>query len=543
MSLLHRVGLLLAGAIVSSALVALPVAPAHADYDLTVTWPAATQINPNVTSYTITVSDSGPGNLFATTTWGGAATPVAHSGQTTVDFVDDGEGAVMIVRCPGDLGADCVLTDAASPLIAVHRSVDLRSLTDGKRLSSSPGLLVVVPNVWPYDGLSDVVFDWSLVDAGGQQAASASDLARDPATFALAVEVPSGLSGGDYTLLVTAHGIFGGGPVTSETLSTAVSIDTTMPEIVGATLASDVIFPVRDYFRDALEVDVTATETASLSFRLLAEDGTVLGDLPSRSASAAPSTTWVWTGKLGRHIVDPGNYRVEVRAQDLAGNYSDWTPTALFRVDLAEQKDVTVTTTVTPSTSVFDRYVGKCSSLVSPSSHGWKGSLGYYSQTKCKSEKKTASVVVVWHAAWLPTPSVGDKSYHWVKVQAFGGAAKGHAKGAYMVMGYIDSKGAFDARKQLDRRARWHAGAKLSKMARFLWHQDGRAFFVWSNGLTAGSRYDIRSFKLQVNLRALVEPDGTLIAAPKRTVPAGVAAPPHPRQALTAPSARLSQQR
>lgn len=70
MSLLRRVGLLVAGTLVSSLLVALPGGPAHADYDLTVTWPAATQINPNVTSYTITVSDSGPGNLYAKTTLG-----------------------------------------------------------------------------------------------------------------------------------------------------------------------------------------------------------------------------------------------------------------------------------------------------------------------------------------------------------------------------------------------------------------------------------------------------------------------------------------
>ncbi|MFN8188964.1 MAG: hypothetical protein U0R78_00775 [Nocardioidaceae bacterium] len=540
MSLFRRVGLLVAGAIASSLLVALPVAPAHADYDLSVTWPAATQINPNITSYKITVSDSGPGNLFAVTTWDLTATPVAHSGQTTVTFGGDGEGAVALYRCSGDVNSDCVFTDAASPQIAVHHSVGLVGLSVVKGTSSTPGQLVVSPNIWAYSGFGDLAFDWSLRDAGGQQVASASDVARDPATFEMTVEVPSGLSGGDYTLFVTAHGTFAGGPVTSEALSADVSIDTTTPEIVSTTLATDVIFPVRDYFRDALEVDLTATETAALSFRLLAEDGTVLGDLPSRSAYATPSTTWVWTGKLGRHIVDPGNYRVEVRAQDLAGNYSNWTPTALFRVDLAEQKDVTVTTTVTPSTSVFDRYVGRCSSLTSPSSHGWKGSLGYYSQTKCKSEKKNASVVVVWHAAWLPTPGVGDKSYHWVKVQAFGGAAKGHAKGAYMVMGYIDSKGAFGARKQFDPRMRWHPGARVSKLGKLLWHQDGRAFFVWSNGLTSGSRYDIRSFKLQVNLRALVEPDGTLIAAPKRAVPAGVAVLPQPRRALTTPSAQLS---
>ena len=448
-----------------------------------------------------------------------------------MNFNGDGQGWVVLLRCSGDLTSDCVSTGVSSSHLVVHRTFELRTLRVVKGTSSTPGQFIVEPGTWTYDGFSGLWFSWALRDQNGQEVGAATDVPLDIPSFRVFIEVPSGLSGGDYTLDVTAHGTFAGGPVSSPTVSVDVSIDTTLPIITAMSRDVDLFFPVPDGYRDIVRITTAVSEPSTFEYRLRGDDGSVLAALPKVSSIYSPPGEYAWRGAVGGDIVPAGTYRIGVRAQDTAGNYSEWVNTDSFRIDLAKERKITVTTQLLPAKVVSSRFVGKCSSLASPSSHGWKGSLGYYSQTKCKREKNDASVVVVWHAWWLPVSIDGVGSYNWFRVDAYGGAAKGDSRGNYMVLGYIDNKGRFDSRKLFNSKMKWHAGLTRGNQPRqFIHFQNGRPFVVWSNGLTAGSRYDIRYFRLSVNLRALIEPDGTFIPAPR----------PAARPAITAPGNRLA---
>ena len=73
------------------------VTDARADFDLRVTWPTRTEVNPTQTAYRITVSDTGPGSLEAR--WSNTVVPVPQSGSVDLPLAVDGVGRVEIWRC------------------------------------------------------------------------------------------------------------------------------------------------------------------------------------------------------------------------------------------------------------------------------------------------------------------------------------------------------------------------------------------------------------------------------------------------------------
>lgn len=521
MSPRRLVGRILAGCLVLSALVALPTGPANADYDLGVTWPDVAVLNPDVDAYPITVVDTGPGDLFAV--WAGARQAVPHDGSVDVDFPSDGQGRVEIWRCIGDV---CEWAGVSSPVLSVHRSLTANlSMVAGRSRSRSPGTVTARVYVYRFAGLTDVGFDWALRDGQG------SDLATGTSSLAdfdwgadFDVSVPAGLTGGTYPLAVTVHGHFPAGDLVSDELTTEVVVDDVGP-VLSTEISAALFFPVADGYHDYVDITTSSSEPAVYRYDLLAEDGSLLNSLSGFSEELATGAQRRWTGRAGGDLVGAGTYRIQVTARDAVGNDSV-TVTEPFTVDLARRKTVTTRTELAPSKVVYDKFVGKCSSLVSPSSHRWKFSLGYYSQTRCKRDKGNASAVVVWHAWWLPTSMRGLKSYETIWVDQYGGPAVGHAR-SYMVMGYIDTAGAFGKRVQFNRGVRWHSATSVTSQYDFehwIRYQGGRPYVVWSNGLTAGSRYDIKTFSLNVRFEALVEPDGSFIEAPSKAAWASPAA-------------------
>ena len=525
MSVFRRVGLLLAGAIASSLLVALPVAPAHADYDLGVTWPDVSAINPDTSTYRISVVDSGPGDLYADWGYTGQRQPIPHVGSAEITFPWDGYSRVTIWRC---VDALCEWAGVSSPMLSVHRS--LNAAAQGTATySRSPGSWTV--RVWDtsFPGLTDFTRSWSIKTQADEEVSSGAVPISGAGDFD--IPVPSGLIEGTYHVDITARGVFDGGELSSAPVSVPVFVDNTGPTI-HTTLYSQWLLPFDGYY-GVLAAKADVADLSYVTVDVVTEGGTFVTTIADLRDHLENQPIVNWDGRVDGEVVTPGLYRLRFSATDQLGNTSS-ALTDAFHVDLARVKLVTKRTVIPAAQSVYSKYVGKCSSLVSPSSHGWRDSLGYYSQTKCTSEKRNASVVLVWHAAWLPINS-NPYAYERIRVEQFGGPAKSHAKGSYMVMGYINRKGKFSQRVQFNKGMGWHSAATLTDDFKHWFHiQDGRPFFVWSNGLTVGSRYDIKAFRLTTSAWALVEPDGSILEIPKRVSVDGPSALRAPPMAMTA---------
>lgn len=510
MSLFRRVGLLTAAALISSLLVALPGGPAHADYDLGVTWPDVSDVNPHVTDYQITVIDSGPGDLYAR--WGSYHTiqPIPHSGVATIDLPFNGTERIEVWRC---VDGSCEWAGVSSPILSVHNSVDASLWVTQSRVTS-PSTVEAQLSAYSFPGLALEGFDWELRNAGSDVLATgAGPLSAGLNTFEVAV--PSGLADGGYTIAVDVHESFAGGPLLGADLTQPLIVDNT-PPVVTVTTDLDVVFPYVDSYRDYLTLHVAADEQVSYAFELLDENGDSLGTPSLSTASQGPIQDLWWGGRTASGRVPVGIYRLRVLATDLLGHTATVVSPPV-RVDLAQRKTLTMRTELPAAKIVYDRFVGKCSTLAKPSSHRWKDSLGLYSQTKCTNQKNDASVVVMWSAWWLPTAMRGLKSFDRVGIDAYGGAAVGH-RNAYLVAGLIDNRGRFSGRQQFSGKVGWHyvgSATRQSELSSWVRYQDGHPYVVWSSGLAEGSRYDIRSFRLSATFEALVEPDGTLVSAPR----------------------------
>ncbi|MFN8195840.1 MAG: hypothetical protein U0R80_16375 [Nocardioidaceae bacterium] len=509
MAPLQLLGRLAAGC--SLALASLTVAtPAHADFDLQVTWPVETDINPTVDTYTITVTDSGPGDLFAVwadPSWGDLSQAIPHTGTVDLSLRRDGAGHFEIRRC-----LDSCVAVAVSPELSVHANLGF-SRGNFPGTTSSPGAWSFPVSVVSFPGLTNVTYDWSLRNFSDVELSSGSASLGPSGT--LTVEAPSGLTDGGYWLIITAYGEFSGGPVVSREDWALAYIDATAPEIWRKRLSNSVLFPVTDEYYDWITLTLERSEPGYLTVDIVSDGGAFVGNLVNNDYGEDRAE---WDGRIDGSPVAPGLYRFRISLTDSAGNEAK-ALTQAFRVDLGEYKEVTSRSVLPAAKVIYNKYVGRCSSLVSPSSHRWRDSLGYYSGTKCKTQKGSAGVVVAQHAWWLP---FGTRAfnYHRIQVEQYGGPAKGHAKGSYMVMGYITKQGKFDERVQFNGGLGWHSAKTVKRdLGRWLHVQDGRPYFVWSNGLTAGSRYDIKAFRLTVNGMVIVEPDGTWVAPRSRTTP------------------------
>jgi hypothetical protein len=525
----HRVGRALLSVLVSTPLVVLAASPAEADFNLAITWPAATTINPSTATYTFQISDAGgPGDLMAE--WQGEPQAIPHSGTHNFLFNTDGTGVITILRC----NPDCVPAGVESPTLKVFRALQVTPSGTWAPLpvGGSADLAVqVVPDL----GAASANIDWSLRDSVGPGAnelttgsSTSTQLANGDVPFS--ISLPPELPEGDYGLMVAVQANVPGLGLLSGTLSEPVALIINNPASLILEHTESLFYPVEDSYMDTAHFRFRVSEAAAVSLRVAKSGGaTVRQDSPV-SVAANVWKSGVWNGLNGSgNVVPAGFYLVTLEVTDSAGNVTEGS----YEVELsrAKLKMLTSTKTYTAKKTLNDKFVGACSSLVSPSSHGWSGSLGYYSQTRCKRMTNNASVVVGAHAWWIPEAFNGK--YGKLKISAYGGGARG-TRSAYAVMGYIRaSDNEFLNRVQFPAGVGWHAGQSAS-VAPFVRFDAGRPFVVWNIGLTQGSRYDVKSFKVQVDYQALVDTDGTvLLPRTSQSASALRLAAPDPAQWLT----------
>lgn len=480
--------------------------PAYADGDLSVSWPDAAFVNPDVGDYVITVSDSGPGELIARWQWG--SQPIPHDGSAVLELPTDGQGKVEIWRC--DSGT-CVATGASSPTIEVHRGIDYRDPSVLVGRAQAPGSWQIEA-AHGFAGLADVTHDWTLRTPDEELVGSGSVSAGGQPTFD--VPAPAGLTEGTYLLDIDVRGTFAGAPITSfSTQTVPVEVDLTPPTIDTVTLWSSWLLPDDERF-GSIVMSASADEWASFTVDVLADGGTVLGpaDEIIQSESHWSMDAW-WNGRVGGLVMDPGHYRFRVTATDQAGNAS----VALsdpFLLEHARRRVVTRRVTARAAGVVEAVTVGRCSALVEPSSRGWKGSLGLYSSETCAGADQGADQVDVQGRWWLPLSSP-MRDYRRIRLEVFGGMARGGPRDSTLVVGFLNRAGEPARRTRCSASVGWHGARHLTEnLERWVRYDHGRPFLRWTMAASASTRYDVRGIRLTVRGMAFVRPDGSIAVPP-----------------------------
>lgn len=487
-----------------SALLAVPVAlvglavPAYAeDPDLTITWPAITDVEVPTATYTVNVADTAAepqGTLYAE--WQGERQELPHTGDHAVSFAKGGTGTIKVVRCvPADPEPVCTDTGDVSP-----------ELTVWKRLSN--GLQSVVAPRQPGDTINyrfdagqapgaTVAVTWTLRRIGtstpqfqGQGSITLDAAGSGPFLF----QVPAAAETGRHNLdlqYVTDVAPFGPHRGTGFSI---IDVDGTAPSVTVG-LSASAIYPIRDGYRDSITISAKPSEAASAKVEFVNSASKVVRTI---SRASATSHSVAFNGRTsGGSLLPAGRYTARVTVTDKAGNKTTVSRALSLSHKRIQKRTWTRTFKAGATLTRNGAFVQACSTLRKPSLRPWAGSLGYYSRTKC--HRDNADIVSTTNGIYVP--KAFQNRYGTYQVSFYGGGARG-TRGAYIVMGYLNNKNAFTHRVQGGAAVRSYKG-KVASAGNFVHDKTTKPYVLWTAGLTDGSRYDVKSFTVKLTYTVL----------------------------------------
>jgi hypothetical protein len=474
----------------------VPFAPL--DVTPEVIFPQDTTIGPGQ-DYAIDVTDSGGGRLLAV--WIGGSTWLQHNGSTVLNLTADGQGQLVIHRCSSWEFGPCRETSVVHAL-TVNRTIS--AITSVAWNSAKPTVLEPTIRV---DEDGPIALTWyinrvpdgSVVDGfGGEVTGLTPDVdgALHPS-----LDI-TGLGTGQYKLMGSvSQAIADFGTVTgnlAENLpgSLKFGVDVTPPVIGSVTLSANSLYPYKDGYRDAVKVsfpgNVGSTDVARLTV-VRDSTGETVRTLTTNCCNNAYTVTW--GGRLSFDVPAPaGTYSLTVSLTDLAGNKAR---KFAGRVTVVRKKTSahTLLRSLSAAGSKVDQSVGRCSTLRRPSLRGWAGSLGLYTNTKCRDTFKAGLIVTV-HASRAP---LGAVKYGKLRIDAYGGAAKA-APRSLAYLDYLQRSKEWLSASRMDPRVGIQDGLTVEG-AKFVF--DDR-FMVWRLYTAKGAKYDIKSFKITLRYFTLV---------------------------------------
>jgi hypothetical protein len=138
--------------------------------------------------------------------------------------------------------------------------------------------------------------------------------------------------------------------------------------------------------------------------------------------------------------------------------------------------------------------VGDCSSLARTVRGRAKGTLGYYSRTRC--QRPADSPVIALHRVKVPVADTG--LYRRVRLSLRGGAARG-ARFAYFKTWFPSPDDGVVGVSQHS--ATWGTHTATQPDVPVVWRPSERkAFVYWYAGLSEGARYDVSSYTLRIEV-------------------------------------------
>ncbi|WP_167006856.1 FlgD immunoglobulin-like domain containing protein [Mumia sp. ZJ430] len=277
------------------------------------------------------------------------------------------------------------------------------------------------------------------------------------------------------------------------------------------TISATSVFPWTDGYRDAITINGPAptTEVGANAFvEVVNAAGTVVWS--TRGSSVR------WTGRTSSGSLAPaGLYRVRSRFVDADG-LTGHSPTRNVAVSAKRLVTRTENDTISPRRYAITHYVGKCGKIFTPARKGkaWKKSVGVASRHKCKGGKVSGLTEAHFGAWW---PNAYDVRS--VKLEVVGA---GHTRNKRnWAVGYVlGSNGKLAKDRRLSHRSGKRTLVSASGAAARSYFS-GRHELYWGVAAFEGSRYDIKSFRLKVVYRTLVDPNARVAGAAGGVQPLG----------------------
>ncbi|KRA38438.1 MULTISPECIES: hypothetical protein [unclassified Nocardioides] len=468
----------------------------------TVTWPADTTIGrnsdgtPQQTSVTVTDPDGGGDLSVGWSYWDpeigdqDQVFPVVPP-ATITPALHDGVGTLRIHRCATASPYQCTAYVAQdSPEITVARGPMQAHVTSATEITSvAPDSTATVS----LDRSGDYALDWwleqdgvALPSTGGHQTGTTGE----DGTITITVPGSGITTEGDITIagqVAIDDPDFGPYSAALQMWTTFV-VDRSGPAIEDLTVSRSSIHPLAIAALSTYQtVTISLKDTEQLDYHDQIEirdaTGATMRRLEPDFASALLGTA-TWDGrKTDGALVPAGTYTVA--GIDSLGNAS-----AIIRtVTVSHATGVlrTYRRTLSAAATKIDKYVGRCSTLRRPSLRGWSGSLGYYSNTRCRGSDD-ASTVSTLNALRLPgLPAV---RYVDTRVDTTGGAARRAPRSRGVIRLWVGDR--WTSFSSVSRTLGTHAGPRGAGAV------DRDRYVVWNFGTAIGHKYDVKSFTVTV---------------------------------------------
>ena len=276
-------------------------------------------------------------------------------------------------------------------------------------------------------------------------------------------------------------------PVLAVLLSLAITFigmsptQATPPDVTAITVSKATIYPAINTANRPGTTTITAETSDPSAVEFL--DVFNGGDVRVKRFVVSGSPTVEWGGLDDSALPVPaGTYTI--RALNSGEEMSPTVGTVVVSRQHLIRK--TLIRTIAAARYVF-KYVGKCSTLRKPSKRGWAGSLGYYANTKCKTQTWNASRVITLHQTRLPAA----ERYVDVRVDTYGGAAKAKPRSRALVE-YFQNDATLTAAKFIASKVGWHNGLTRGGAA----FVDGSGWLAWRLSAAFKSQYDVKQFRV-----------------------------------------------
>lgn len=479
----------LLASLVGVALTGLAV-PAHAAEvpAPVVSWPTVTRFNPDRTTYTFTVDDpdaSTPGDLRAL--WGTEELVIPDQGEFTMTFGTEGWNRIEILRCTE---AGCLPTGVMSGLLDVRRTLSLTVSPAALGTSTSfPVNVAAMPDGGELEGT------WQLTGPGGFS--DQGDLPPYLDTFT--VDLPADAPDGEYVM--TAHAAretLDYGRLEGDSIPQSYTLDSTSPS-ANVTVPS-AVYPVGDGYLDSLPIKILSPEGLGLVDIFIDNAaGETVANIADDGENPNVPVVLGWDGRTNDDVIAPeGRYTARIELTDYAGNKAPAIQRE-FLLDHARLQTRVFTRTVTAAGSTVGTHVGRCSTLRRPALRGWSGSLGYYSNTRCRAGD-AASLVGTVNAVRVPKAFRGR--YGTLTVSTYGGASK-RRPASIAAFGYLRaSDGDVVGVRRLSAPLGSHSGGTVQASG-FVVDKATTPSIAWTVATRYGNRYDVKSFTIRLTYTVL----------------------------------------
>jgi len=291
------------------------------------------------------------------------------------------------------------------------------------------------------------------------------------------------LPDGAYQARLVVTRTLDSGDVASSAYNQLFTVDSTALAPTTLTPSFTTFYPYVDGYRDSTKFTYTGREPYSQVDLMVWNSANPPLLIRTKPVLVAADRSWNGRNDAGARV-PAGTYTVRIRVLDTLGNIG-FSPAATVTVSNKLLVTVTKAVTVTPKASRVSGVTGVCSTRRTPSAHGWAGSTGYLSNTRCKTTFK-ASIVWTLNRVRL----ANAVTYRWVRLGWYGGPTKAATHDRAIATLYGTDAQAQGWYSSLDyMAAQYIPSVKGSRVV------DG-GYVSWGFQADRGNRYDVKSFTI-----------------------------------------------